>query len=166
MGDNDKTAAKVIPLHSAKLKKASERKWGKDVMDLGFCIVPSLLFRAQARLKLNPAHLAIVMHLADYWWAAERKPHPSKKTLGARLGLSPRQVQRYVADLEAMKLVERVERTAPSRGRKSNHFDLSGLVARLRDLAPEFRQVAEQARAEKRRVARPGFRPPAATAGK
>ena len=54
-------AAEVIQLHPAKAKKASERKWGKPVMDLGFCIIPSLLLRAQARLGLNPTQLAVLM---------------------------------------------------------------------------------------------------------
>src|SRR5260221_13856977 len=43
-------SAEVIPLRPAKAKKASERKWGKAVMDFGFCIIPSLLLRGQARL--------------------------------------------------------------------------------------------------------------------
>lgn len=158
MANKDTTSAKVIPLHPLKAKKASERKWGKDVMGFGFCIVPSLLLRAQARLKLNPTHLAILMHLADYWWEAERKPHPSKKTLGERLGLSARQVQRYIAELEDMKLLQRIQRTAPSRGKQSNFYDLSGLVARLKELEAEFRQVEEKAKSERRRVSRPGLR--------
>ena len=33
--------------------RQSERKWGKKVMALGFCVVPSLLLRAQPRLGLN-----------------------------------------------------------------------------------------------------------------
>lgn len=164
MANTEKTAAKVIPLHPLKAKMASERKWGKDVMALGFCIFPSLLLRAQARMKLNPTHLAILMHLADYWWEAERKPHPSKKTLGDRLGLSSRQVQRYIAELEQMKLVQRIGRTAPSRGRQSNFYDLSGLVARLQELEPEFRTVEEKVKAERHRVSRPGFRHRPATA--
>lgn len=158
MGLVNKTPGKVIPLQPLKAKKASERKWGSEVMAFGFCIVPSLLLRAQARLKLSPTHLAILMHLADFWWDAERKPHPSKKTLGERLGLSPRQIQRYMAELEGMKLLRRIERRAPSRGKRSNFHDLSGLVTRLKELEPEFREAEEKARAERRRVSRPGIK--------
>jgi len=153
-----KNLAKVIPLQPVKAKKASEQKWGRDVMALGFCIVPSMLLRAQARLSLNPAHLAILLHLADFWWEAERKPHPSKKTRGERLGLSPRQVQRYMAELEEMKLLERIERRVSSCGKRSNFYDLAGLVARLKQLAPEFKDAEEKAKAERRRVTRPGLR--------
>jgi DNA-binding MarR family transcriptional regulator len=158
MSEMDKKSAEIIALHPEKAAKASERKWGKLVMDLGFCIVPSLLLRAQPRLKLSPTQLAVLMHLADYWWDVNRKPYPSKKTLGDRLGLSPRQVQRYIAELEEMKLVQRVERKAVHRGKLSNEYDLSGLVARLKALEPEFREVEEEHKARRRAVARPGLR--------
>ena len=71
--------------------RQSERKWGKKVMALGFCVVPSLLLRAQPRLGLNPTQLAVLMQLCDYWWDSDRKPFPGKKALGERLGLGPRQ---------------------------------------------------------------------------
>ena len=79
---------------------ASEKKWGRAVVKLGFSIIPSLIFRAQARLGLNPTQLAVLLQLADYWWDEQRHPYPSKQTLADRLGLSARQVQRHIADLE------------------------------------------------------------------
>lgn len=149
--------AKVIHL-SPKTARMSERKWGRAVIERGFCIVPSLLLRAQQRLKLSPTQLALLMHLADYWWDVNRKPYPSKATLGERLGLSPRQVQRYVAELEKMGYVTRVPRTATHRGKLSNEYDLSGLTERLKELEPEFRKVEEEAQASRRAVAKPGLR--------
>ncbi len=151
-------SAEVIPLRPLKATKASERKWGKAVIGLGFCIVPSLLLRAQRRVGLSPTQLAVLMHLADYWWDVDRKPRPSKQTLGERLGLSPRQVQRIIADLEAAGMVERIERRAAHKGKLSNYYDLSGLVKRLKELEPEFREVEEEAKSRRRAVARPGLR--------
>ncbi len=157
--DKQKTqTAKVIKLPASNAGKKSERKWGKPVMGLGFCIVPSLLLRAQQRLKINPTQLAILMHLADYWWDVNHKPFPSKKTLGDRLGLGPRQVQRYIADLEEMGLVQRIERRAIHRGKLSNEYDLSGLVKRLKELEPEFSDVEKEVKSRRRAVARPGLR--------
>ena len=158
-GTTESGGAQVIPLRPLKAAKASERKWGKAVMELGFCMVPSLLLRAQRRLGLNPTQLAMLMHLADYWWDVDRKPYPSKKTLGERLGLGPRQVQRYIAELEAAGLVRRIERRAAHRGKLTNEYDLSGLVKRLKELEPEFREVEEQIKSRRRAVARPGVRP-------
>ena len=158
--NDNSTTAKIIPLRPQKTAKASERKWGKRVMDIGFCIVPSLLLRAQRRLGLNPTQLAVLMHLADYWWDVDRKPFPSKKSLGERLGLGPRQVQRHLAELEDAGLVRRIERRAAHRGKISNEYDLSGLVDRLRDLEPQFRKVEEDVKARRLEVARPGVRRP------
>ena len=154
MADNKKSeGATVVPLRPKKpANPASEKKWGKPVIDLGFSIIPSLIFRAQARLGLNPTQLAVLLQLADYWWDDQRHPYPSKKTLGERLGLSPRQVQRHIADLEEAGLVNRLDRFAAHKGRLSNQYDLSGLVARLKKLEPEFREVDDM----KRQVARPG----------
>ncbi len=155
----DAKTAEVIPLRPVTAsKKASEEKWGKPVMDLGFCIVPSLLLRAQARLGLNPTQLAVLLHLADYWWDVGRKPYPSKQRLADRLKLGPRQVQRYIAELEEAGLVRRIERRAPHKGKISNEYDLTGLVKRLAGLEPDFRQVEEEVRANRRAVERPGGR--------
>ena len=122
---------------------ASDKKWGKTVMKLGFSILPSLLLRAQQRLGLSPTQLAVLVQLSDYWWAHDRKPYPGKQALSDRLGIGPRQVQRHIEALEKAGLLKRIERNAVHRGRLSNEYDLSGLVERLKKLEPEFRQVAE-----------------------
>ena len=66
------TLASIFQLSAAVKKadtrKASEKKYGKPVMDLGFCIVPSLLMWAQARLGINTVQFNIIMQLADFWW--------------------------------------------------------------------------------------------------
>ena len=98
----------------------------------------------------------------DKWGAkvmdAGRKPFPKKADLAFRLGLSDRQVQRYIAELETAGFVRRIERTAAHRGKISNEYDLGGLVQKLAALEPEFREVADEARAARGAVARPGFR--------
>lgn len=148
--------AEIVTLHPGKATQASERKWGKPVMKLGFSIIPSLLLRAQQRLGLSPTHLAVLLQLADYWWDEARKPYPSKKALSERLGIGPRQLQRYIAELEAAGLVTRIEHRAAHKGKLSNAYDLSGLVERLKALEPEFREVQAETKAMKRQVARPG----------
>lgn len=152
-------ATNVVSLHPAKAKKASEQKWGAKVIELGFCIVPSLLLRAQQRLGLNPTQLAVLMQLCDFWWDAARKPHPGKKLLAERLGLSERQVQRYIAELEQAGFVKRFERYASHGGKMTNIYDLSGLVEKLKSLEPEFRNVEQSAKAARKAVAKPGFKP-------
>lgn len=164
---NNRAASNVVQLRPAKAGRASENKWGKQVMDLGFCIVPSLLLRAQQRLGLNPTQLAVLMQLCDFWWDDARKPHPGKKRLAERLGLSERQVQRYIAELEQAGLVKRIERYAAHGGKMTNTYDLNGLVERLKKLEPEFRKVEEDVKTERKAVAKRGYKPrrkPSATA--
>ena len=144
--------AEVIDIRTKGVSsQASEMKWGRDVMKLGFSIIPSLLLRAQRRLGLNPTQLTILLHIADHWWDRDRKPYPSKQTLSERIGLSPRQIQRHIAELETAGLVQRVERRAAHRGKLSNEYDLSGLVEKLKKLEPEFREVQQM----KRQLTRP-----------
>ena len=120
-------------------------------MKLGFSVLPSLIFRAQARLGLSPTQLAVLLQIADYWWDQERKPYPGKSALSERLGLSPRQIQRHIADLESAGLLKRIERRAAHRGKLTNAYDLSGLVEKLKKLEPEFRKVQEMKRQVTRR---------------
>ena len=154
--------ASIVQLAAAAKKvdsrKASEKKYGKPVMDLGFCIVPSLLMWAQARLGINTVQFNIIMQLADFWWDPERKPYPAKKLLADRIGMSERQIQRQIAELEEAGLVTRIGRTRPGRGKTSNEYDLGGLVARLKELEPEFTTVQEENRERRKNVALPKHR--------
>ncbi|MBL4757825.1 MAG: helix-turn-helix domain-containing protein, partial [Rhizobiales bacterium] len=97
-------------------------------------------------------------HLADYWWDVDRKPYPSVKTLAGRMRLSPRQMRRYIAELEAAGLIKRIERTASHRGRLSNYYDLTGLVEKLKKLEPEFREVEEEVKENRKAVSQRGGR--------
>jgi predicted transcriptional regulator len=150
---------KVVPIKpKIDTRKASEKKYGKPVMDLGFCIVPSLLMQAQARLGINPVQFNIIMHLADIWWDAAQRPWPKKQLLAERMGMSERQVQRQIAELESAGLVQRIERTRPGRGKTSNEYDLSGLVKRLKDMEPEFTEMKQENQKRRKAVALPKHR--------
>lgn len=167
--DEEQTSNEDPPQNPAAkpTQKASVEKWGQAVMDLGFCVVPSLLLRAQRRLNLSPTHLAVLLQLCDFWWDKDRKPYPSKETLAQRLDLSERQVQRYIANLEKAGLVQRQQRHATNGGKLSNTYDLSGLVRKLQEFEPEFREVEEANKARRKAVAKRGYQRPApAVAGK
>ncbi len=137
-------------------KTAANKKWGEDVMKLGFCMIPSLIFRAQQRLGINPTQLAILLQLADYWWDADKKPFPSKKALSERLGIGERQIQRYIADMETAGLVKRIDRFGDNNSRLSNHYDLSGLVERLKKLEPDFTESEREIKTKRRKITQKG----------
>jgi DNA-binding transcriptional ArsR family regulator len=156
---SQKAAEDATSVPSPDTNRASNRKWGKQVIELGFCLVPSLLPRAQQRIGLNPTQLAILIQLCDFWWDSERKPFPSKETLAQRLSLSERQVQRHIAALEKAGLIRRIERRSANGGKLSNTYDLSGLVKQLQKLEPEFREIEEAAKAARRAVSKRGYKP-------
>lgn len=157
--ETNANAAEVVPLKpKSDTRKASEKKYGKPVMDLGFCIVPSLLMQAQARLGINPVQFNVIMHLADIWWDAGHRPWPKKQLLAERMSMSERQVQRQIAELERAGLVKRIGRTRPGRGKTSNEYDLSGLVQKLRTLEPEFTAMKQENQKRRKEVSLPKHR--------
>ena len=83
---------------------------------------------------------------------------PGVSVLAERLGLSPRQVQRHIADLETARLVERVERRAAHGGKQTNMYDLDGLVARLKKLEPDILELDGAAKNARRAVSKRGYR--------
>jgi predicted transcriptional regulator len=145
-------SAKVVPIKSAVDQKESERKWGVAVMKLGYCILPSILLQAQARLLITPQQMMVLLQLVEHWWKADNKVYPSKETLADRIGLSAKQVQRPIKALEEKKLVKRIPRTLKGRGKTSNEYDLSGLVKKLKEIEPDL----TKARKLKSEAAKPG----------
>ena len=141
-----------------KRKSAIAAKWGDKVIAQGYCAVPSLLLRAQKRLKLNPSQLAVLLQIVDHWWDADRKPYPSKAELSDRLGISERQVQRYIGDLEKEGLLERIPHYGFSGGRENNRYDLQGLVKRLAEIEPDFRDAREHGKKRRKAAAMPGLK--------
>lgn len=119
-------------------RKHSERKWGKAVMSHGYCLVPSILLQAQARLAVSAQEMMVLLQLAEHWWHPDGKVYPSKEALSERVGLSGKQIQRHIRRLEEAKLVRRIERFKPGGGRTSNEYDLSGLVKKLQQIEPDF----------------------------
>lgn len=151
--------AKVIPIGVAtskkaatpgKVKRESEKKWGKAVMARGFQIVPSLLLRAQADLKLGGRQLAVLIHILDHWWEANRNPFPGKALIAQRMQLSERQVQRAIAGMERRGLIKRVPRYSRQGGQSSNYYSFAGLVAKLKTVEPAYRKADEELRAARR----------------
>lgn len=132
-------------------RRSAEAKWGRSVMERGFVMVPAILLRGQRRLGLTPTQLAVLLQLIGWWTDADTQPWSAKSTLAQRIGISERQLQRQVAQLEKHGLVQRVEKVT-HRGKRPNTYDLSGLVKRLQELAPEFRQ----AKAALKQVEKPG----------
>lgn len=135
-----KPSTNVVPLHPA-TQKQSERKWGQAVMSHGHCILPSILLQAQARLGVTSQEMMVLLQLVEHWWYAEGQVYPSKSAIAERVGLSEKQVQRHMRRLEEARLVKRVPRILPGKGRTSNIYDLSPLVRRLQQIEKDFAEA-------------------------
>lgn len=133
-------------------------KWGNETINLGYVVVPSVILRAQARLHIDAAGLAVLIHLLDHWWQPDSMPWPSKKALAERLGVSEKTIQRAMVRLEREGHIKREERYRSNRGRTSNRYDLSPLVAKLKPIAEEMAKAKAEADKLKHKATRPGPR--------
>jgi hypothetical protein len=138
--------ATVIPLPTPKKKggKRAEDKWSPQVLKFGYTALPNLLLRAQARLKISPMQFNVLAQLAEHWWDAEKFPFPAKDTIARRMGKSPRQVQRYITQLEKAGMIKRIERFSGKKAQINNGYSFDGLIKMLKDIEPEFTKAAEQ----------------------
>lgn len=132
---------KVVQLFDAKEQKESEKKWGRAVMSHGYCIFPSILLQAQGRLGVSAQEMVVLLQLAEHWWKFANKVYPAKDVIAQRVGLSTKQVQRHIKQLEELKLVQRRERYRTGGSRTTNEYDLSGLVAKLKAIEPDFAEL-------------------------
>lgn len=136
-------AATVIPLPTKKGGKRAEDKWSPQVLKHGYTALPNLLLRAQAKLKITPMQFNVLAQLAEHWWDADKFPFPAKETIARRMNKSPRQVQRYITELENAGLIRRVERFSGRKAQINNGYSFDGLIKKLKELEPEFAKAKE-----------------------
>ncbi len=141
----------ALPLHKKDQRRA-EHKWTPQVIALGYTPLPSLLLKAQARLKLTPIQLNVLLHIIEPWWEADRLPWIAKDTIALRLRKSPRSIQRVITQLEKGGHLKRIERFYGRKHQTANAYDLSGLVKKLVSFEPEFRKAKEQNKVRKKKV--------------
>lgn len=137
--------------------RINEKKWSKDLMSVGWTVIPNVIFERQQALGLDSLDINILLHLASYWWTPEGKPHPSKKTIAAAIGVDPRTVQRRIAQLEASNLIQREQRRETRTGSKTNIYHFEGLIEAAKPYAAEKALELEEKEAVRRaRAARKG----------
>lgn len=149
-------SAEIIPLHPPKKdRRRAEDKYSAPVMKHGYTMLPNLLLQAQGRLNISHAQFNILVQLIGHWWDADKDPHPAKDTIARRMGVSARQVQRYLTELEKAGLIKRIERFKGHKAQTSNGYALDGLVAKLKAIEPEFAKAMEQRKLRQKKVETP-----------
>ena len=135
--------------------RTNEKKWGKTLMDAGWTAFPSIILEKQHALGLDALDINIIMYLSTYWWEAENKPHPSKKTIAQALNISPRTVQRRIATLEQLGFIRREYRPHAEKGNESNKYHFDGLIQEATPFAKEkIEGIEDRAASEKARLKR------------
>jgi DNA-binding MarR family transcriptional regulator len=118
-------------------------KWG-DAASIGFQLVPDVLLKNQAKLELTATDMLVLLNVLMHWWYADKRPFPRSTTIAARMDVQPRTVQRSLARLHELGLIQRV--TEELDGETRQVCDPSGLRQKLIELAkadPAFRPVPE-----------------------
>ena len=141
----------VIPFPTASKKDAAshERIWGKKIIGHGYTGVPSILIRSQARLGINAMQMTILLHLLDYWFDPSRPPFPSKRTLADRMNVKSKTIQNHMRELEKAGYVQREVRRTAAGDFNTNVYHLDGLVAKLKEIEPDFAKARDAKRAAK-----------------
>jgi predicted transcriptional regulator len=109
-----------------------QRKWSREVLDVGFTVMPSTLIVRQRALGLDAVEMNILLHLISSWWRHDNYPHLSKRTIAKRMRVDPSTIQRRVRGLEKKGLLKRLERRGTDKRTQTNAYDLSPLVESLK----------------------------------
>ncbi|HEU0147961.1 MAG TPA: helix-turn-helix domain-containing protein [Bradyrhizobium sp.] len=145
--------ATVIPLPSAKKSgKRAEDKWSPQVLKFGYTPVPNLLLRAQGKLKITPMQFNVLVQVLQNWWDAGQDPFPAKDTIAQRMNRSPRQIQRYLTELEELDFIKRIPRFSGRKAQINNAYSFDGLVKKLKAIEPEFSKEAQQRRLRRKKL--------------
>ena len=139
---------------SAKTFKA---KWGDDIADAGFTAVPNILIEKLHALGLRSIDTTVLLVLLKYWWVSDQFPYPSKQTIAEQLGVQPRTVQRSIANLRELALIETTKRPGPQ---GTNEYSFGGLIKFLSPHAKKANaQRAEHKRQKRQQQRRKRVRP-------
>lgn len=136
---------------AAQAIKINEKKWGRTLMDAGWTAFPSIILEKQSAFGLGALDINILLYLSTYWWEAENKPHPTKKTIAEAIGVDPRTVQRHIAEMESAGFIKREYRKNKDNGNAPNKYHFDGLIEEAEPYAQEKIEAIRAKREEEQR---------------
>ena len=125
----------VVLEPDVQILQRSRKKWG-SAADAGFQIIPDVLFRCQRFLALDATDIVILANILLHWWYEEQLPHPRPSVIAKRMNVSTRTVERHIEAMERRGLLKRLPSQIKN-GRTVRPFDLTSLVAQLKNFAAE-----------------------------
>lgn len=117
--------------------RANEKKWGPELVEAGWTLIPSTILERQQALELDPVDLNILLQLARHWWQKDNPPHPSIKTISECIGKSVSTVQRRLTKMKKKGIISIEHRQDKNGGQTSSNYYFTGLIARGTELARE-----------------------------
>lgn len=155
--------AQTITSNRKKLR-ANEAKWGVELVEAGWTMIPSTILEHQQALGLDPVDMNILLQLARHWWRADNPPHPAIKTIAACIKKSASTVQRRITRLKEAGLID-VEHRFDERhhGQKTSIYRFTGLIdeaTKFARLALDERKETRLRTAERLRLKNPRTKPP------
>jgi predicted transcriptional regulator len=113
------------------------KKWGATLTSAGWTALPNVIFQRQRALGLSTLDINILLQLTAYWWESSNLPHPSKTTIANAIGVTPRTIQKRIAEMEKAGFIKRVARKSERTGSATNLYDFSGLISSCEPFAQE-----------------------------
>jgi hypothetical protein len=128
---------------------STQTKWGGAITggQYGYQFVPDGLLRHQIELGLNPTDVLVLLNICMHWWESDpdKWPHPRPITIAKRMGTSTRTVERRIANMCKLGLIEWMAAESPGKGVSIRRFKLDGLVAKLAAIAQGLNFSQEEA---------------------
>jgi hypothetical protein len=108
-------------------------RFGDEILQAGFTVVPNLLLRYQVALGITASELNFILQVWSHWWD-KHDPYPAMGTIAERMGQSRRQVNRYVESLRKKKHLIVRQRRSDQYGQITSEYDFAPLLETLRSL--------------------------------
>src|SRR5215212_7963267 len=121
------------PVQYANSSYKLELRFGDEIIQAGWTVVPNVLLRYQAKLEISASELTFILQVWYHWWDL-KDPYPALPTVSQRMGQSRRQVNRYVEALKDKGYLIVKERKSAQRGQITSEYDFSPLLDKLREL--------------------------------
>lgn len=146
---------KKKPKPDEKLRE-NEKKWGRNLVKVGWTLVPSTILERQQELGLDPIDLNILLQIARYWWKAGQPPFPAISSIARCIGRSISTVQRRPKTMETRGLITIEHRYDESHGgQTSSRYIFNGLIEVASRLANETLEERQLKRTERKARRRP-----------
>lgn len=139
-------------------QKTLTKKWGGEIMALGFTAVPDILLKRMAKLNISATEMVVMIQIMSYWWSADQLPFPSKKKIAVAIGCGEKTVQRTLSRLVELNLINRKERRRAKDRNESNVYDFSPLIEQLKPMAIEETENLKREREAKEERMKPAWK--------